>query len=49
MADTNEMVKVLNKYEHGNLTWDEAFKELLSLGVMEYIIREGLGDEPEEV
>lgn len=47
MPDCDQAIKIVDDYERGNLTWDEAFKKLLTTGLIDYIIREAIGDEPE--
>jgi|AMWB02.1.fsa_nt_gi hypothetical protein len=49
MPDLDRVIETTECYRNGHIEWAQAYTILQQLGVADYIIREALGDEPEEI
>lgn len=49
MANLEDMIQIVDSYERDNLSWVEAAAELRRIGVSDHMIKEALGNEPEEI
>ena len=49
MSNTEDAIRIVTEYDSGLLEWREAFLQLRDAGVADHVIREAIGNEPEEI
>ena len=46
MSNIEDAIEIVSDYESGFISWEEAYRLLLDVGVADHVIREALGNEP---
>ena len=49
MGNIDRIIETAECYNNGHIEWQQAYEILSQLGVADYVIREAIGDEPEEI
>lgn len=49
MSDMERIIETTECYHNGHIEWAQAYEVLRQLGVADHVIKEAIGDEPEEI